>query len=57
MYHVETPALGYTWLGSQDVLPALVLLDKDTKGIAPYAFSNLLKNKFGNNRLKVSNFP
>ncbi|MCH2023741.1 MAG: sugar transferase [Saprospiraceae bacterium] len=54
VYHVETPALGYTWLGSQDVLPALVLLEKDTKGIAPYAFSNLLKNKFGNNRLKVA---
>ncbi|MDC0230718.1 sugar transferase, partial [Aureispira] len=54
VYHVDTAALGFAWLRGQLYPPALILIEKDCKGITPYAFSKLLKQRFKNPKYKVS---
>lgn len=54
VYHVSSPLLGFSWVRSQTTAPALILIEQNCKGIDPFEFSTLLKNRFNKKDIRVA---
>jgi PleD family two-component response regulator len=54
IYNVRSPMMGFSWLRTQSRAPSLILIEQNCKGIDPYEFSTLLKNRFKKKNIRVA---